>query len=373
MKILEVNKFYYPKIGGVEKVVQEIAEWINGGDISIDVLACSEKGRGEEAIINGVNITRASTLITLFSMPLSFDFLKKYKKLVNSYDVVFLHYPFPLGFLAYALFSPRKKMVIWYHSDIVKQKILEIFFKPFHLHCLKKAKKIFVSNPNLIESSNYLRKFKEKCVVVPFGVDLEKFKLTGIIKKEAEEIRKKIGTPFILSVGRLSYYKGFEYLIEAAKNVEANFLIIGEGKLKNKLSSLIKKFNLENKVFIIPPVEDLIPYYYACDVFVLSSIHKSEAFGIVLLEAMACGKPLISTELGTGTSWVNQNNITGFVVKPRNSKILAEKINILLNNKKLYDEFSKNALNRAKELSLENFLEILKRELKNLVKNDFYI
>ncbi len=123
---------------------------------------------------------------------------------------------------------------------------------------------------------------------------------------------------------------------------------------------------MENKVFLIPPVENLIPYYYACDLFVLPSINKSEAFGIVLLEAMACGKPLISTEIGTGTSFINQDGITGFVIETRNSKILSEKINEILVHKELKEKFTQNSLRRAQEFSKEKFIEKLSKELKNL-------
>ncbi len=367
MKILQVNKLYYPWIGGVETVVREISEWLNGKDeFAIDVLVCNDKPRRVVEEINKIKIFRASSFGVYLGMPISLDFLFLYKKIFKNYDLIFLHYPFPLGFIAYFLFSPKKNLVIWYHSDIVRQKLLEIFFRPFHLFAFKKAKKIFVSNPNLIKSSNYLKKFKEKCVVIPFGIDLEKFKLTEEMKKEIQEIKGKYKPPIILSVGRYIYYKGFEYLIEAAKNVEARFLIIGEGPLKEKYKKLIKKLNLEDKVFLIPPVENLVPYYHACDLFVLPSITKAEAFGIVLLEAMASGKPLISTKIGTGTSFININEITGFVVEPKNSKLLAEKIDKILENKELKEKFSYNSLKRVQEFSKEKFIERLSKELKNL-------
>jgi glycosyltransferase involved in cell wall biosynthesis len=367
MKILQVNKLYYPWIGGVETIVKEIAEWLNGKDeFEIEILVCNHKLKRVIEKVNGIKVFRASSFGIYLGMPLSFDLFLLYKKLYKNYDLIFLHYPFPLGFVAYGIFSPKKNLFIWYHSDIVRQKFLEIFFRPFHIYALKKAKKIFVSNPNLIESSNYLRKFKEKCVVIPFCVDLQKFKLNEEIKKEVEEIKKKYKPPIVLSVGRYVYYKGFEYLIESAKDVEARFLIIGEGPLKKKYEKIIKKLNLGDKVFLIPPVEDLVPYYHACDLFILPSITKSEAFGIVLLEAMACGKPLISTDIGTGTSFINQDGITGFVIRPRNSKILSEKIKEILNSKELKEKFSQNSLQRAQEFSKEKFIEKLSKELKNL-------
>ncbi|BCX15616.1 MAG: mannosyltransferase [Candidatus Parcubacteria bacterium] len=364
MKILQVNKLYYPWIGGVETIVKQIAEGLNKkNSLEIDVLVCNDKNETVIEEINGVKIMRVQSFGIFWSMPVSFYFLNFYRKIAKNYDLIFLHYPFPLGFVAYTLFSRNKNLVVWYHSDIVRQKLLEIFFRPFHLYALKKSKKIFVSNPNLIKSSDYLKKFKEKCIVIPFGIDLNYFRENEEIKKEAEEIRKKFGTPLILSIGRLSYYKGFTYLIRASKEIEGKILIIGEGKLKNKLLRLINDLNLENKVFIIPPVNDLRPYYLACDIFVLPSIHKSEAFGIVILESMAFGRPVISTELGTGTSWLNINNETGFVVQPKNEKELVEKINLLLHNKELCQRFNQNVKERVRGFSLDNFWENLKKEL----------
>ncbi len=367
MKILQLNKLYYPWIGGVEKIAQEIAEGLNkNDDLEVDVLVCNDKNKTVIEEVNGVKVMRVKSLGVFLGMPLSFHFLHFYRNIEKNYDLIFLHYPFPLGFIAYSLFSRDKNLVIWYHSDIVRQKLLEVFFRLFHLYALKKAKKIFVSNPNLIENSNYLKRFKEKCVVIPFGIDLEYFKENDSLKKEAEEIRKKFGSPLILSVGRLIYYKGFEYLIKASKDLEAKILIIGEGKLKEKLLIMIKNYGLESKVFIIPSVKDLRPYYLACDVFVLPSIYKSETFGIVLLEAMAFGKPVISTELGTGTSWININGKTGFVVKPRNPQELNEAIKKLLEDEKLRKLFGKNAKKRAQEFSLESFITRLFEEIKKL-------
>lgn len=366
MKILQVNKFYFPLIGGVERVVQQIAEGLNGeNNFEIEILCCQSKGKEKEEVINNVKVYRASSFGVYLGMPISLDFFKKYKKLIANYNLVFLHYPFPLAFIAYFLFSRNKDLVIWYHSDIVRQKMAEIFFRPFHLFAFKKAKKIFVSNPNLIKSSSYLRKFEQKCVVIPFGVDLEEFKLTEQIKNEAMLIKEKYGKPLILLVGRYVYYKGFEYLIGAAKEIEAKFLIIGSGPLKKKYEKLIKKYNLGNKVFLISPIENLSIFYHACDVFVLPSIAKSEAFGLVLLEAMACGKPVISTELGTGTSFVNQDGVTGFVVPSKNSQALAQAIKKIIENTKILEEFGKNAQERVRVyFSLEKMLEEVRKNLK---------
>jgi rhamnosyl/mannosyltransferase len=358
MKILQVNKLYWPHIGGVEKIVQQVAEGLNEkNDFEIEVLCCQAKGKRKIEEINKVKVWRASSFGIFWGMPISFDFFRLFKKLSEETDIIDFHHPFPLGDLAFFLFKPRVRLIVHYHSDIVRQKIFEFLFRPLIFNTLKRAEKIIVSNPNLIKSSFYLRKFQEKCVVIPFGVDLKNFERFN--KNEVQKIKEKYGD-FVLFVGRLNYYKGVNYLIEAMKEIEANLVIIGEGPEKKNLKFKIKNLKLENKVFFLPTLteEKLINFYHACSLFVLPSIFKSEAFGIVLIEAMACGKPIVSTELGTGTSWVNINGQTGFVVPPRDSQALATAIKKILEDKKLAQEFSENAKKRAeKEFSLERMLK----------------
>ena len=367
MKILQVNKLYYPWIGGVEKVVQEIAEGLNGKEnLEIEILVCNPREKRVVEEINGVKIYKAGSFGIFWGLPVSFDFFKLFKKLMKEADIIDFHHPFPLANLAIFLFKPKAKLIVHYHSDIVRQKIFNLLIKPFINHTLNKAKKIIVSNPNLVKNSPYLQKFKEKCEVIPFGVDLSKFE--NFNEGEVQKIREKYGD-FVLFVGRLNYYKGLEYLIEAMKNIEANLVIIGQGPEKKNLEIKIKNLKLENKIFFLPfqPENELVNYYRTCSVFVLPSIFKSEAFGLVLIEAMACGKPVISTELGTGTSFSNQDGITGFVVPPKNSQALAQAIKKILENKKMAQELGQNASKRvSEELSLEKMLEKISRVYKSI-------
>jgi len=361
-RILQVNKLYYPWIGGVETIVQQIAEGLKDG-ARMEVLVCQPKGRGRVEEINGVKIHKAASFGMMLGMPLSLGFFRIFRKLIQENDLIFLHHPYPLGFLAYYLFGHSRKMVVWYHSDIVRQKFFGFLFSPILKAVLKRSRKIFVSNPNLIVNSKILKKFPEKCVVIPFGVKPEFFQASDEVLRRAQEIKKEFGEPLILAIGRLTNYKGFAYLIEASRNVEAKFLLIGDGVLKNEIACLIRRFRLKNKFFVIPPVSDLLPYYQACDIFVLPSIKKSEAFGIVLLEAMACAKPVISTELGTGTSFINEDKKTGLVVEPKNVLFLAKALNNLLVDNALRAVLGKAARQRAGEFTLEKFLEKIRREL----------
>lgn len=361
-KILQVNKLYYPWIGGVETVVQQIAEGLKD-KAQMEVLVCQPKGKEKTEVINGVKISKAASWGMVMGMPISLSFFRLFKKLIKENDLIFLHHPYPLGFLAYYLFGRSKKMVVWYHSDIVKQRFSGFLFSPILRAVLKKSQKIFVSNPNLLESSGMLKKFQTKCVVVPFGIKPEFFQASDEILKQAQEIRKKFGAPLVLAIGRLTNYKGFEYLVEASQNVNAKFLLIGDGALKNKLLCRIRRFRLGNKFFLIPSVSNLLPYYHACDVFVLPSIKKSEAFGLVLLEAMACAKPVISTQLGTGTSFINQDKKTGFVVEPKKPSSLAKNLNDLIVDDALRAALGQKAKEWAGGFTLEKFLEKVWSEL----------
>jgi rhamnosyl/mannosyltransferase len=367
MKILEISKLYFPWVGGVEKIVRDIAEKLNGNNgIVVEVLVCNARGRGFVEDINGIRVHRVASAGVFWGMPVSFGFLGLFKKLVQRYDLIFLHHPFPTGMIAYLLFGRKRPFVIWYHSDIVRQKVLKFLFSPVVNATLKRARSIIVSNPNLAKSA-VLARYKEKCVIIPPGVEISRFELTPQVLQEIKKIRGKFKPPIVLSVGRFVYYKGFEYLIRAAETIDSRFIIIGNGPLRSKLEALILELGLENKVFLLTSVTDseLISYYHACEVFVLPSVARSEAFGLVILEAMACGKPVVSTELGTGTSWVNENGKTGIVVPPKNVGALADAIKNLLSDPSLRAKLGTNATAKVRsEFTLdrmrERLLEILR-------------
>ena len=348
MKILQVNKLYYPWMGGVEMIVQQVAEGLNKKHLDVEVLCVQSKGKRKIEEVKGVKVWRAKSFGIFWGMPISFDFFRLFKKLVKNVDVVDFHHPFPLGDLAILLSKP-KKLVVHYHSDIVRQKILIPFLKPLILSTLRKADIILVSNPNLINSSFYLKRFKNKCRVVPFGVDFKKLE-EYYDEQEIKKNKEKYGD-FVFFIGRLNYYKGVNYLIEAMKDINTNLVIAGEGTEEEKLKQRVKELGLERKIFFLPfrDRKQTFNLFQSAKLFVLPSIFHSEAFGIVLIEAMACGTPLISTELGTGTSWVNQDGQTGLVVPPRDIKALNIAIKKIMENKELAQKMSQAGRNRAKE------------------------
>ena len=346
LTVLQVNKLYHPWIGGIETAAGDIAEYLDRKkELRVINLVCQARGPRQVDHVNGVETYRAASLGVLSGMPISLDFFLLFKRLASSADIIILHHPFPLAFLAYKYFGGGKKAIVWYHSDIVKQSLLKIPFMPSLRYTLNRSARIVATNNSIIEHSSLLRDLSARCDVIYFGIDESKFVRTPELEKQAESLRQKYGSPLILAVGRLVYYKGFEYLIEAMNQVPgANLVIVGQGVLRPSLERVIESMGLQERVHIVDPVDDLRPYYYACDVFVLPSCEASEVFGIVQIEAMACGKPVINTVLPTGVPEVSIDWRTGRTVPPKNPSALADALHDVLDNQERYDRFCRNAL-----------------------------
>ncbi len=368
-KVLQLNKAFWPVIGGVEKVVYDLAKGL-GDFFDMSVLAVGEDGHFKREQFKNFMVYKTPRLTKIASTPISLNYTTAFKLLAPQMDLLHFHLPHPFGVLAYARYPFTKKILVTYHCDVVKQKTLNILYEPMMHFLLKRASKIVVSNPNIINTSQVLRRYRDKCIVIPFGIDIDKMKLKPEEKLRLVDLRKRYNKPVVLFVGRLVYYKGVEYLIKAMKDVDAYLIIIGNGPLKTDLLKLTQNLNLTNKTTFIDhlPRSELKLYFHLCDVFVLPSIARTEAFGLVLLEAMACGKPLISTELGTGTSFINQHEVTGFVVPVANSQSLVQTINKILNNKTSTERLSSSALWRVKnifsfKLFIENYYSFYKELL----------
>lgn len=365
MKILHVNKFYPPWIGGIETIVSEIAEMLQGAGHANTVLVCQSPIDSKQTEIPGeTKVIRTKTLGSLFGMPISFDFLFAFKRAAQNADVILLHHPFPLGFFAAFLFARKKRLVVFYHADIVRQKTVAFLLSPLFHTILSRASDILVTSDRLTHSSPFLRRYQKKCTTIPLWINETNLKQTEEVNRASENIKQRFGQPLILSVGRLVSYKGYEVLIDALQSVSAHALIIGTGPLKQSLLERIHRNKLDDRVMIIDPVADLAPYYYAASLFVLPSITNAEAFGIVQLEAMFCGCPVINTSLPTGVSEVSLHNKTGLTVEPKNVIQLSQAINTLTENNVLRKQFSEQAHTRAvTHFSKTRSLEILESVL----------
>jgi rhamnosyl/mannosyltransferase len=240
-------------------------------------------------------------------------------------------------------------VVAQFHSDIVRQRNLLRFYGPFLNAFYRRATCIVLPTPRHIEISPFVSRYKEKCRVVPFGVPLSRFELDKSGRDKVDELRN--GLPSVLCVGRLVSYKGVEFLIRALEAVKVRLWIVGTGPLEDSLKNMARERGLAGRIEFLGKLSDqeLVRYYHACDVFVLPSITKAEMFGVVQLEAMACRKPVISTDLPTGVPWINQNGKTGLVVSPGNVGELANAIQLLLSNVRRREEMGEAGRARVEQ------------------------
>lgn len=349
-QVLQIFKYYYPNVGGVEKVAQDIAEGLRGR-IDTKILACHEAVSTRREKVNGIEVRRAGRLFTRFSVPIAPRFPFLMKQMAREADILHFHLPYPLADVSYLLSRPKGKVVVWWHSDIVRPKYLTKLYRPLQIRFLKKAQAVIVAAPQLIDSSPTLRKFRDKCEVIPIGIDVKRFAPSNGEQAFVHEIRSKYGEKIVLFVGRLAYYKGVDYLVRAMKEVEGTLLLVGDGPLEAKMKDLAASTGIVHKCVFLGKVsdEELPLYFHACDVFVLPSVAETEAYGIVQLEAMACGKPVVSTNLPTGVPFVNLHGQTGLIVPPADVGALAGAINRLLDDAELrekYGDFAKQRVQR---------------------------
>ncbi len=351
--VCHLSKFYKPHLGGIESVVADIAEGSNFCDTS--VIAADQDGLSAIETINSVRVIRSKEYMNIAKVPIAPKYILDVLRECNG-QLLHVHLPNPLAIISLMLSTilgkDTSRLIIHWHGDVVKQKYLKVLFSPFETWALRKSKKVIVTSQRYLDSSKYLLKFRNKCVVVPIGIEsLEQ----GINLNKVEEIKQKYsGAKIIFALGRHIYYKGFEDLIEAAKYVDdAIFIIGGSGPDTEKYRRQIAKDKLENKVYLVGkiPYKDLPSYYAASDIFCLSSTQKSEAFGVVQLEAMSTGTPIVSANIiGSGVPWVNTHMESGLVFEPSNIESLVSSLNMIISDSSLRQNLAIGAKRR-----FENF------------------
>lgn len=327
-RVLHVGKFYPPHAGGMESHLEALCGQLRE-KIDLEVIvAASNSLRSSEELIDGVKVAHLGRLFTLRSAPMCPTMVRRIRN--TKADLVHIHWPNPAALLAYLASGHPGRLVITYHSDVVRQKVLTHIFDPVLRRGLDRADAIIVSSANYMNSSEVLRPYRNKCRVIPFGIDVERFERPNELK--VVRLRKQFGPRLILSVGRLVYYKGFEFLIDAMKSVNAHLVLVGSGPMEAELRARIRACRSEDRVTLLTRVKDVVPFYHAAELFVLPSIARSEAFGIVQLEAMACARPVVNTQLDSGVPCVSLDGVTGITVPPADARELAGAINSLLDN-----------------------------------------
>lgn len=357
MKILQISNYYFPFIGGIEQVTRDCSDALKG-EHEVKVFCFNHEKGDKIDEVDGVEIIRAGCFAKVASQSLSFSYGKLLKKTLREFapDVVIFHYPNP--FAAHFLLKRLKrlkncKLIVWWHLDITKQKILGKLFKGQNKRLLRRADKVVATSPKYIEGSRFLQSVREKCVVIPCCVNDSRMHPDAGVLARAEELKKENeGKTVCLAMGRHVPYKGIEYLVRASKLLDENFLVWigGRGPLTEELKALAAD---DKKVTFLGRVEndELVSRILACDIFCFPSITKNEAFGIALAEAMAYAKPAVTFTIeGSGVNYVSLDGLTGIEVENRNVAAYAEAIKKLASDAQLRKTYGENAKRRVEEL-----------------------
>lgn len=369
-KILHISKYYYPFSGGTEQIARDVVLALKDG-YEQKIIAFNDGKEDKVDSIDGIEVIKCGCFAKISAQSLSTSYKMLLHKVMVEFnpDIVVFHYPNPFvaALLLNELKNKKTKLVVYWHLDIVRQKYLKVLFGPQNKKLLSRADKVIATSPNYIEGSKWLQSVKNKCVVVPNCINVERMEITPAIEKRAGEIRKENKDKTIcVAVGRHTEYKGFTYLVKASKLLGNNFhiYITGKGELTEKLHEEAKG---DNKITFTGRIDDteLKALLLACDIFCFPSITKNEAFGLALAEGMYYAKPAVTFTIpGSGVNYVSLNGVTGIEVENRNVREYADAMIRLSKNSDERQGYGKNARERV----LDNFLSTqFSKKIKNIV------
>lgn len=336
MRVLQIASFYAPTIGGMETVLQDLAEGLVAAGDEVTVVCAAEGLRGARETRGGVTVVRSPSLGKWFSQPMTPLLPATLARLHRSFDVAHVHMPNPLAELATALLPARLPVVVTYHADIIRQRALWPLFGPTRAAILARSRRVIVPTEQHIRYSEVLAPLRDRCAIVPFGISPRRYELGEAGRARAAALRARHGK-FVLFVGRLVHYKGVTTLIESMRDVDGQLVVVGDGPLRPLAEAAIARSGLPGRVSLVGAVSqaELNAYLEACAVLVLPSVSRSENFGIILLEGMLFGKPLVTSRLASGVEAVNEEGVTGLKVEPRDPRALAGALGTLLANDEL--------------------------------------
>jgi len=354
-RIVHLGKFYFPEFGGIESATRDIAESL-AKEFSTYVLCFSNESKLKKVErVAGVTVIRRLCRVSIMSQPLSLGYFLSALFLSRRCDVIHVHLPNFLALLSLLIMPRKPKIILHWHSDVLQKGILGLLLRPLEYFALKLSATIIITSKDYGLSSSALRHFSEKMTVIPLGIRLE----DGPISKSHESqldlnLSEFIGSrKLVLSVGRLVSYKGHDVLIKSFSGIsdDACLVIVGTGVLQRELQELVEELQLEKSVCLAGKVStvQLEALYQRASLFCLASRNRSEAFGVVLLEAMKYGLPVVATRIqGSGVPWVNLHGLSGLNVAVDCSSEFVEAINRLLCDSPLQNLLSNGARDRVK-------------------------
>jgi len=347
MHIVHVGKYYAPYRGGIETVVEQLCRGLVERDQQVTAVVCNDGPQTVEETLHGVRVIRLGTRLLLNSQPFTLRLTAALRGL--TFDLLHFHTPNPVGALAVLAARSSRPVVATHHSDIIRQRILGKPASSAQALLYRKAAAIVAPTPKHVEHSRVLRRFAHKCHIIHFPIDSTPYALADDGWDEALPASWQ-NDPLILFVGRLVYYKGVNVLLDGlAFTKHARLAVVGEGPLEQELMAQARALGLSERVAFLGGVSDqrLKALYKRCRFLVLPSVARSEAFGMVQLEAMAACRPVISTDLKSGVPYVNQHGTTGLVVPPSHCAALGAAMKLLLDNPSYAERLGRAAQERV--------------------------
>ena len=369
MKIVHAAKFYAPVRGGMETVLADLCDG-TADDWAVQVVAANDRPHTTIERRGGVDVARAATFGQAVSVPLCPTL--PWQLWTHRADCVVLHEPNPIAGTALWLHTPAPRLIIWHHSDLVRPWWAPPTYGRIVQRSLyERADCVIVSSPALSRDSALVRRAR-RVAVIPFGVALESYRRTDAARIAAvEAIRARTRGPRLLFVGRLVYYKGVHVLLEAAREWPGTLIIVGDGPLEAEMRSRAAALGIADRIQFTGSLADdeVQAHYQACDALVLPSVARTEAFGVVQIEAMAAGLPVVSTRLPTGVPWVNQDGVSGIVVPPDDAASLGAALRCLAHDAVLRTRLADGARRRAEALfSRERMVRAFKDVVETVVR-----
>lgn len=343
MKLVHVYKDYFPPVvGGIERHVALMCQF-QAGEADVEALVCSRSLVGLRRDVDGVPVREVGEWGRFQGAPVSPGFPFRLRR--ARADVTVVHTPNPTGELS-ALVARPNALVVRYHSDVIRQSGAMRVYRPMFERYLDSARALVAASAQYVDTSPFLNARRDRCHVIPLGIVPERY--DTVSPDAIEELRGRYGGAFVFTCGRHVYYKGLAHLVAAAPAIEAAVVIGGAGPLTEPLERQARKLKAKVLFTGVLPEEALIEHLHACSVFAFPSCERSESFGLAMLEAQACAKPVVATRIGTGVEHVNLDGQTGLNVPPHDPEALAAAINRLLRNKTMAAELGEAARERVR-------------------------
>lgn len=356
IRVLHLGKYYPPEPGGIEYAVKSIMEATKDDVFHYCLVADREGPSWVEQVPGGIVhfLKERGTFLLAPVLP-SLPFVLHRLRRSGNYRVLLLHLPNPTAvlalFLSLVVRGKREKLAVWHHADVIFEepwkRALYRIYRPVEEYILRRADAFVAATPNHIDRSPSLARFRDRTAVIPFAVPDPWFDVSDAERAKAQALRSRFGGRFLLFVGRLVPYKGLNTLLRAAQEIPCRIALVGTGPLEEALRREIAERRLQDRVHLLGKVADLRPYYLACEFLLLPSRSELEAFGIVQIEAMALGKPVVSSDLPTGVTYVNRDGETGLTFPAEDHDALASACRRLLGDEALRERLGRTAKSRT--------------------------